>query len=530
MNRLLLLALLLLAPRLAAATSPAQQITDTLVEALRGDDIRALGTLTTGLQVPNYAFEDLREAIDHYDCIVVNRAEWTIESATEDHLTLRIAAPGYAAKLAEWRPIEELPRWWHVEARRFGETWRIVEVMTGARWTARCMLAAASEAEAERILEQSVDVDRGLVVGHYTRDIKQQLGIERSEHAVELARALHDITAEVFTLRWRAALLALSGRADEAFRCALQAEELARLRGTADDLAEGVFGIGLVHYLLGDLGPAAKFFAASGDLAERCADPIRSIKGLQMTAHVLRMRGEWRESMRVAERQSLLADRVGWKEGALAAQFVRADLYGEMRNVEKVRSLQQNALQRSEEIGNVYFTAVAAYSVAESDLALRLGSFADAAQLARLAVNQVRPAKDFDGIRAITLLQLGRALRADGRTDEAIAVLHQAIGVAESQREALPRDAMVRALSVDALLRGYAVLVELQVERNDVEGALQLAQQMKARPSRCARARPHRPLRGDVARGARARKRVGSARRRVEPYAHRRNADRRDAG
>ncbi|HEV7242160.1 MAG TPA: hypothetical protein VGQ36_23215, partial [Thermoanaerobaculia bacterium] len=370
MNRLLLLALLLLAPRLAAATSPAQQITDTLVEALRGDDIRALGTLTTGLQVPNYAFEDLREAIDHYDCIVVNRAEWTIESATEDHLTLRIAAPGYAAKLAEWRPIEELPRWWHVEARRFGETWRIVEVMTGARWTARCMLAAASEAEAERILEQSVDVDRGLVVGHYTRDIKQQLGIERSEHAVELARALHDITAEVFTLRWRAALLALSGRADEAFRCALQAEELARLRGTADDLAEGVFGIGLVHYLLGDLGPAAKFFAASGDLAERCADPIRSIKGLQMTAHVLRMRGEWRESMRVAERQSLLADRVGWKEGALAAQFVRADLYGEMRNVEKVRSLQQNALQRSEEIGNVYFTAVAAYSVAESDLAL----------------------------------------------------------------------------------------------------------------------------------------------------------------
>lgn len=561
MRTVIALCALLVSPASAAAAAPsAQAIAETLVDLLRRDDVRALEALEEGSPA---AFEDLREAIDKYDCITVDRFTSTIEHESDDRLVVRISAPASGATLAEWRPVLELPRTWYVEARRFGEKWRIVEVSIGERVTARQMLAAPSPADAQCILENATGVDRAYAILYYAYLVEPSHGIARADHAVSLARTLGDLPTEIFALRMQSLMRAAAGaQPQEIFAPARQAEELALNRGTADDLAEALFTVGLGHLMTGDLRRAGTSYRACGDLAEQVLDPIRPIKCMHMYAWTLMQQGDALATLRAGERVTMLAQRFGWTEGEVAALFLRGDVYTKMKNAEMRRTIYDAALRRSVEIGKGSFEAIAAHALAaiateegdldtaiahlrramhassgdparplrfhalladvyirrheyaeartvldeaealadqtafdeslpivlatRSELALQLGDSGEAVRVARRAAGLVGLNRESDPTRATVLFQLGRVLRADGRKEEAVTVLRQAVATTENGRERSIDEELARAAYLDGFLRGYADLVELLVEQSDVTGAFRVAEQMKGRGLRDA--------------------------------------------
>ena len=559
--RIIALCALLICPASLTAAPPAQAIADTLIDLLRRDDVRALEALEKGSPA---AFEDLRETIDKFDCITVHRFTAATEEESDDRLVVRVSAAATGATLAEWRPVLELPRTWYVEVRRSGEEWRIAEVSIGERVTARRMIAAPSPADAECIIENATGVDRAFTILYYSYLLGVSDGLARADHAVRLAQATGDLPTEIFALRMQSILRAeLRSPPEEILAPARRAEELARSRGTADDLAEAFFTIAVAHLMTGDLRAAGTWYRACGDLAERVMDPIRPIKGMHMYAWTLLQQGDALATLRAGERVTMLAQRFGWTEGEVAGLFFRGALYTQMKNFEMERKIYEAALRRSMEIGKTSFEAEAAHNLAvmateagdldtalahlrhamrassgdpnrpllyysqladvymrrheytearkvldeadtrarqrpevddeqatvltiRSELALRIGDSGEAVRLAREAAALVGPNPGSDANRSRAHFQLGRVLRADGRKEEAVAVLREAVATTETGRERSIDDALARAAYLDGFLRGYADLVELLVEQGDAEGALRAAEQMKGRGLRDA--------------------------------------------
>ncbi len=89
-----------------------------------------------------------------------------------------------------------------------------------------------------------------------------------------------------------------------------------------------------------------------------------------------------------------------------------------------------------------------------------------------------------DNIQWLARLALGKALRAAGRLDEAIVAYRDAIQIAEARRFVEGIDPLARAALVEQNLFRYAEFIDLLLERNEVEEALRVADQMKSRALR----------------------------------------------
>lgn len=141
-----------------------------------------------------------------------------------------------------------------------------------------------------------------------------------------------------------------------------------------------------------------------------------------------------------------------------------------------------------------------------SELRVRQGRADEAVQEATDAVTMPGEDEDvrFHLEQTLSTIALGRAYRAAGRKDEAIATLREGIVRLEAGRDAT-QDELSRISFLEDNLQAYVELVELLVEQGDVEGAFRVAEQGKGRGLKDVLARGRIDLSATLSEGERKR-------------------------
>jgi CHAT domain-containing protein len=540
-----------------AASSPAQELAARFVEVLRRDDLGLLPRLTDQEETNPQAWPELSSLLDRYDCISVERYEWSLEPVPGEKLGIRVDLEGEAALKADWRPRERLPRSWHLEARRAGGSWRITRAATEELRVARAMVAATIP-EAEQILDEASGEDRLKAIAHYGAEIERAHldpahGRERFEHALSLARETADAPTEINVMRSYAK--SFVGRdLPQMLAVSLAAEERARAAGDRDALAEARLTLGFAQFANGDTDRARETYAAGTGMAGFLNDPTTAMKCLQMDIWLGISHDSAVEMLRGNERLLELAQRYGWEEGESVALFNRAIVHFNLGNFDVVRADYLRLIRLSQAHGNRRFAAAAKMNLASMEMReshfeqasrhlteafeffsdhaqyevdvlamlaraqIELGHFKEAGEALRKgeaiadtyavetrgllwqrSVLQLRlghaeeaVATAREGIRRpatgpadspdpLLLGTLARALAASGRAGEAIDELRKAVAVIEDRQREIGAHPLGRAAFLAEHADLYLDLVELLVERNDVDEAFRVAEQMRGR-------------------------------------------------
>jgi CHAT domain-containing protein len=396
------------------AASPAQEIAERFIDVLRHDDLAMLAKLVDPGETDRRAWEEFRVAIDRHDCLRIDRYDWTVVSASDDRIALRMNIELTGALKAAWRPERRLPRTWHIEARRIDGSWRVSRVISEERRVAIAMAAAPSAADAECLAAGARDVDPLLLIAKYAREISDSKDIARLEHALALAQETGDVSTQVAVLT---EYTPAAGR-PKMLEAARRAEELARTSGTADDLVDARLSLGLAYLLSGDRDRAHETYAAAAEMAGIVDDPTTALKCIQMRSYVGWREGSPIEQLRSAETLLELSRRYAWEEGELLGLFNHQEVHWQLGNLDVVRADCLAIVRLAGQQGNRKFAAYALIDLAE--LESRESRYAEAALRFRQALDLFSD----DQVTPIGLLDLSRAeivLRHFAEAEESLA-------------------------------------------------------------------------------------------------------------
>jgi CHAT domain-containing protein len=336
--------------------NPADDIAATFVDVLRHDDLAQLANLVDDKESDPHAWDELRNLVDRYDCIQIDRYASAIESSAEGRIALRVELEGHAALKAVWRPERRLPSIWHIEARRVGTKWRVSRAFTEERRIAVAMVTAATVFDAGRIAASSFGVDELQVIALYADELSRGKDVVRFQHALELARSTGDVSTEIEVLRAYAKALIGVDRARMLAVCR-DAERLARESANRDSLAGALLTLGFAQFMNGDIEGARHTYNAAADMVEILDDPTTAMKALQMIFFVDKGVVRPIKTMKTVERQIELAVRYGWEEGEVLALQNRAGVHARLGNVDVARAALLEALRLSRLHGNRKFMA-----------------------------------------------------------------------------------------------------------------------------------------------------------------------------
>ncbi len=285
-----------------------------------------------------------------------------------------------------------------------------------ADWYARATAVAAQLGDPPRVLRCA---DRALELGipqsgWFELQMARSSALEVLARLDDQSRALDAALATASgdqerarALTDRAVLSLRGGRTDEAVRTIAEAEELARTSGDVEVLATARGQKAAILTYAGELDAAAEALAEAARLAPEDAGGLRTLLAV------------WRAQLAAA----------------------RGDLAERRRAYEE-------AVRRYDEAGDVRRGAGAETNLA--DVYNRVGAYVDAERALRDAVDKCRRVgnKVFEGY---ALANLGYALTMQGRADEALAVLADALALADDAHETRLRMS-VRLYRVRALL------------------------------------------------------------------------------
>jgi len=451
----LFVALLVFAWPPAISASPAQEIAERFIEVLRHDDLSLLARLVDPDEADPRAWEEFRVAVDRYDCQRIDRYDWSVTSTSGDRVTIRLNIELTAALKAVWRPERRLSRTWHIEARQVSGSWRVSRVISEERRLALEMAAAPSAADAECIAAGARGIDPLVLIARYARELRELKRVARFDHALALARETGDVSAEinVWTEYARASVSDPPRMLDRAHR----AEELARVSGSADDLADARMTLGLAYLRNGDRERSRQTYGAAADVIDVIDDPTTSLKGIQMLTYVVSTNGSPIEKLRDSERLLELARRVGWEEGEPLALFSHQEVHWQLGNLDVVRADCLTILRLAGQQGNRKFVAYAETDLAQ--LELREAHYAEAVVRFRHALDLFSD----EQVNAASLVDLSRAAILLGHFAEA-------------------EESLARAEAVIEQLDQYRVMIlmrrsELQLARGHADQAVAIARE-----------------------------------------------------
>lgn len=360
--------LILFLPLVADAALPPEQVIGQLVaDVLRRDDLATLTTILDASEPDPSAWADLRDLIDRFDEIVVDRVEASAITATDDRLVLRLEIEGSAALKARWRPVRPLPRWWQVEGRRAGDEWKITRATTGASRVAAAMLAAPTKAKAERLLAEATDASRTEVIAAYASRGESSADLDRTEHAAALAEGIGNASTTIVALR-KLISVSTSPNPARALELARRAEELACASGSPDDLAGALLALGWSQKNIGQIEASLRSYEEAAGLVERCDDPTTPMKALYMYILTHENLGNALEMVRATERLAVLAQRFAREEGEELALFSRGDMHFALGNGDVARAAYLELIRLGQAHGNRRFHAYATFNLALMDL------------------------------------------------------------------------------------------------------------------------------------------------------------------
>jgi CHAT domain-containing protein/predicted negative regulator of RcsB-dependent stress response len=336
--------------------TPAEDIAARFVDVLRQDNLARLTSLVDEKESDPHAWDEVRNLVNRFDCMRIDRYEATLESSTEERIALRVELEGSAELKAVWRPERRLPRIWHIEARRVETDWRISRAFTEERRIAMAMVAARTPFDAERLLRANFDADEPQVIRLYADELTRGKDITRFEHALALARSSGDVATEVDVLRAHAA--ALVAEPVRMLPICREAERVARQSGDRDDLARALLTLGAAQWMGGDREGARNNYAAIADMVDVLDDPTTSMKAVQMIVFLNGTDVSPLKAMKAVDRQFELAARYQWEEAAVLALCNRADVHFSLGNVEVARADTVEALRLSRLQGNRRFESM----------------------------------------------------------------------------------------------------------------------------------------------------------------------------
>jgi CHAT domain-containing protein/predicted negative regulator of RcsB-dependent stress response len=448
----LLLAFVLLAfLPVAAFASPGGELAARFVEVFRADDLAQLAQLVDPTQPDPRAWEEFREIVNVYDCIRIDRYDWSLVSQSSDRIELRVRIEGTGALKAAWHPERRLPRGWNLEARYAGGAWSIQRAMTDERRIAVAMTNAPSVADAERIASDAQDLDRARLIALYASELDDaDADLDRFDYALSLARDAADLSTEIAVLRNYALQLTPTDPA-RMLVVARSAVELARSRGSRDDLARALLPFALSQIVHGDREAALEAYAASAALVDEVDDPIPSMKALHMATYAGRHTRSVLEILRSTESLLELSHRFQWEEGQELALFDLASVQTTLGNPDVARAHNEALIPLAERHGNTKFVTFAGYNLASFDS--EAGRFAESS--AQLRGILAHPS---DELTAEVLGLLARNEIALGHFDEAEDSLQRAEAVSSTTPETRAALELTRS--------------DLELQRGNVEKAI----------------------------------------------------------
>lgn len=345
---------------LASAATPEQLAGDLFTEVLWRDDLAFLSRVAEG---DPRSWLELREAIDTLECISVQRADWSVESVSEERVSLRLDLYATGATKAQWRPVRPLPRWWFVDVRKRDSGWRIERAMTAERRLALTMTTAPSPEEARRLLTEAADVDRARVLSLYVTEPAVADRLELLDAAVALAESLGDVPAEVVVRRQRARCL-VGKKPREAIEASQDLERFARTHGGPDEQALAALTLGYAHLRAGEVNLAVEVFTSGAGLIERCDDPIVALKCLYMIGQAEDQLKNHVRVLTVMDRLTALSEHYGWEEGEDTALLRKATTHNALGNLELARESYEEVIRLSSLRGNLPSLAAAKHNLA----------------------------------------------------------------------------------------------------------------------------------------------------------------------
>jgi len=159
----------------------------------------------------------------------------------------------------------------------------ILALCRGKSMESRRLLERAGEIQQRLGMLQSLAITRANLIEIYTITGVLRRALRLSDKTIAEARAVHHMQGMALGLMWRAQVLVLIGRIDEAHRAIREALRLARTIGSVEDEANSLAHLGHIRLLMGRPESALDAFEALAPMLEE-TDP-EDIRGLSGAWH-----------------------------------------------------------------------------------------------------------------------------------------------------------------------------------------------------------------------------------------------------
>ncbi len=266
-------------------------------------------------------------------------------------------------------------------------------------------------ARAETCLQQALDIDQAL---------GNDLGTARHLNNLGL-------------VRWQ------TGRRAEALDCYRQALAIAERLGHARGIASCISNIGILHRERGEYVQAIQAYERALQLARNAGARANISNNLKNLGNTYREIGDYAQARRYYDEAQVMDVEDGNTEGLARLWGYVATLSAETSDLASARTLFERGVGALRELGARYYLAWQLVDLA--DVCLSLGDTPAALSFAREGEEVARAAgRDDYAVRARAIT--ARALHADGRTEEACALLVPRLSDASELERAVLHEAL----------------------------------------------------------------------------------------
>lgn len=451
----LLLVLSIAEPVPSAWPPPSESVASAFVRALGSGEVVQLAALATEAAVASEDWEELRHAVERYDCISIRAHSVELQKVTETEAALVVTTKATAFARGNRAPLR-FPKRWHIVAVPAPGGWKLQSILSEEKVIARRLMAMPSLTEEMFLAEVgSGDLERILIefLVHPGLYAEEATGIAKARLAGTIARKRGFVMPELVSLLEESLVLSMHQKQDRAVEVAERMVAFADAHALPDGRATALFTTGVFDWQGGRFEAALDRFAIVASLMDEVEDPRGPMKALYMRLNLLTTLGRYREVLASATTLAGAAGRFSWPEGEFLASVVRSSIFSLLQDERTTAHFARQGLRIAERMRNEGFITVGLVNLASAEEAL--GNGAEAARLRQQIVARARSAGKTDQMALATLhLSLAGALAQARRHGEAEAELRTALAIVRNTNERLLEANIVQALAQLRLAEG----------------------------------------------------------------------------
>ncbi|HIK09328.1 MAG TPA: CHAT domain-containing protein [Oscillatoriaceae cyanobacterium M33_DOE_052] len=259
-----------------------------------------------------------------------------------------------------------------------------------------------------------------------------QAALNHYEQSLSLLRDLGNRQFEAFTLSNIGSVKSTIGEKQTALDYYNQAANILRELGDQSSLASIINNMGAVYDDLGDKKTALDYYTQSLAVLQKLGDKVREASTINNIGYVYNYLGDKQKALEYYNRALPLYREIGYKEGVALSLSNIGLLYSDLGDNQQALEYLNQALVLEREVGNKRGESITLGGIGV--IYFKLQDFAAALDYYQQSLPLARQTGDRDAT-ATTLYNLAGVARAQGKLQEGITYIEEAITIIEDLRQ-----------------------------------------------------------------------------------------------